>query len=56
MSKPKIEDIAEMEFDKLLQQVRLGELNVVDSHTDEQQDMSKQLLGIVSKHVRDGTP
>ena len=56
MSKPKIEDIAEMEFDELLQQVHLGELDIVDSHTDEQQDMSKHLLGIVLKHVRDGTP
>ena len=43
----KIEDIADTEFNELLEQVDLGELDVVESHIDEWQDMSEKLLGIV---------
>ena len=41
-----IEDIMDMEFDKLLEHIDLGELDIVESHTDEH-DMSKELLGTV---------
>ena len=44
----KIEDIADTEFDELLQQVHLGELNVVNSRINERLDMSEELLGVVS--------
>ena len=42
-----IEDIADTEFDELLQQVELGEFNVVDSRINERLDMLEELLGIV---------
>ena len=35
------------EFDKLLQQVHLGELDVVDSQINERLDMSEELLGVI---------
>ena len=41
-----IKDIANTEFDKLLEHVDLGKLDIVESNTDEQ-DMSKELLDIV---------
>ena len=41
-----IEDIANKKFNELLEHVELGEFDVVESHTDEQQDMSKKLLGV----------
>ena len=47
ISSSEIEDIAGMEFDKLIQQVHLGKLNVVDLRTNERLDMSKELLGVV---------
>ena len=40
-----IEDIADTEFEKLLEQVQLGEHDVDNSHIDEWQDMSEELLG-----------
>ena len=43
-----IECISCTEFDKLLQQVHLGELDVVDSHLNERLDMSEKLLDVVS--------
>ena len=44
-----MEDIAGMEFDELLlQQMHLGELDVVDSHINKRLDMSEELLGVVS--------
>ena len=42
-----IEDIADTEFGELLQQVHLGELDVVDSRIHERLDMSEKLLGVV---------
>ena len=45
-----IEDIGGTEFDKLLQQVHLGELDVVDSRINEQQDISNSsspIMGVV---------
>ena len=47
-----IEDIADIEFDELLQHVDLGELNVVESCTNGW-DMSKESLGIVSAPADD---
>ena len=41
-----IEDIADTEFDELLEHVDLGELDVVELRT-ESQDMSKELLDFV---------
>ena len=38
----------EFEFDKLLEQAQMSERNVVDVRTDERQDMTKELLGVVS--------
>ena len=49
----KIEDIADTEFDQLLQQVHLSEHDVVDSCINEQLDMSEELLGVVSDAVDD---
>ena len=43
-----IEDIADTEFDELLQQVHLGELDIVDSRLNERQDTSEELLVVVS--------
>ena len=44
-----IEDIAGTEFDKLLlQQMHLGELDIVDLRINQQLDMSEELLGVVS--------
>ena len=44
-----IEDIAGTEFDELLlQQMHLGELDVVDSRINQRLDMSEELLGVVS--------
>ena len=40
-----IEDIAGTKFGKLLQQVHLGELDVVDWCIHERQDMLEELLG-----------
>ena len=36
-----------MEFDDLLEQVDLGELDVFESCIDEQQDMLEKLLGVI---------
>ena len=41
-----IEDIADMEFDELLQHVGSGELDVIESRTDGQ-DLSEEVLGVV---------
>ena len=46
--------MADMEFDELLEQVDVGELDIVKSRINERQDMSKELLGVVSAPV-DGT-
>ena len=43
-----IEDIADTEFSELLQQVHLGELDVVNLRIHERLDMSEELLGVVS--------
>ena len=48
-----IEDIAETEFDKLLKLVQLGESDAVNSHIDEWQDMSEELLGVISAPADD---
>ena len=40
--------MAGAEFDELLQQVHLGEHNVVESCINEPLDMSEDLLGVVS--------
>ena len=48
-----IEDIAEMEFGELLQQVHLGELDVVHSRTHEQLDISEELFGVISDPADD---
>ena len=50
-----IEDIVDTEFGKLLQQVHLGKLNVVDSriHVHERLDMSEELMSVVSDPVDD---
>ena len=48
-----IEDITDTEFDELLQQVHLGELNIVDSRINERLDMSEELLGVVLYPVGD---
>ena len=48
-----IKDIADTEFDELLQQVHLGEVNVVDLRINERLDMSEELLGVVSDPVDD---
>ena len=50
----KIEDIADSEFDKLLQQVQLGKHDVLDLRIDKWGDMSKELLGVASASA-DGT-
>ena len=47
-----IEDITDMEFGELLQQVHLGELDVVDSHIHEELDMSEELLGVQSSRLQ----
>ena len=39
-----IEDIADTEFDELLQQVHVSELDVVDSHINKQLEMLQELL------------
>ena len=41
-----IEDITDIEFDKLLQHVDFGKLDIVESCTNGQ-DMLKELLGVV---------
>ena len=48
-----IEDVMDTEFDQLLQQVYLTELDVVDSQINERLNMSKELLGIVSDPADD---
>ena len=48
-----IEDIVGTEFDELLQQVHLGEVDVVDSRINERLDMSEELLGFISAPVDD---
>ena len=48
-----IEDIADTEFGELLQQVHLGELDVVDSRIHKRLDMSEELLGVVSDPADD---
>ena len=45
--------MADTEFCELLQQVHLGELNVVNSRTHEQLDMLEELLGVVSDPADD---
>ena len=47
-----IEDIADTEFDELLEHVDLGELDVVESRTD-WQDMSEEPLDVVLVPVDD---
>ena len=49
----KVKDIADLEFDELLQQVHLGELNVVDSRINERLDMLAELLGIILEPAKD---
>ena len=41
-----IEDIADMEFDKLLQHIDVGELDLVESRTI-RQDVPEELLDVV---------
>ena len=54
MNVSEIEDIAGTEFDELLlQQMGLGELDVVDSRINQQLDMSEELLGVVSAPADD---
>ena len=49
-----IEDMAGTEFDELLlQQMHLGELDVVDSRINQRLDMSEKLLGVVSDPAND---
>ena len=48
MSTSEIKDMEDMEFDELLEQVDVGELDVVESRVNEWQGMSKELLGIIS--------
>ena len=43
-----MEDIADTEFGKLLQQVHLGKLDIVDLSINERLDMLVELLGVVS--------
>ena len=43
----KIEDIADTEFDEVLEQVQSGECDIVDSHIDERRDMLEELLVVV---------
>ena len=43
----KIEDIADMEFGKLLEHVDLGELDIAKSHLHRQDTLSDELLGVV---------
>ena len=47
MSMSDIKDMADMEFDEVLEQVVVGETDVFKLRINEQQDMSKELLGIV---------
>ena len=49
---PEIKDIADTKFNELLEHIDLGELDVVETHTDGQ-DMSKELLGVVSAPADD---
>ena len=42
-----IEDIAGTKFDEPLQQVHLGERDIVDSCINERLDVSEELLGVV---------
>ena len=53
-----IEDIAVMEYERLLQQVHLSKLDIVDSRITERLDMLEELLSVVwdladDKYVRD---
>ena len=43
----KIEHITDTEFHKLSKLVQWGESNVVNSHIDERQDRSEELLGVI---------
>ena len=45
--------IADKEFDEVLQQVHLGELDVVDSRVNERLSMLAELLGVVSDPADD---
>ena len=47
-----IKDIAETKFDKLLEHIDLGELDIVESRTNERA-MSEELLGIISAPADD---
>ena len=49
-----LEDIADTEFDEVLELVQLGERDIVDSHIDEQLDMSVELLPVFWAPVDDG--
>ena len=49
----KIENIGGTEFDELLQQVHFGKHDVDYSHIIEWQDMSEELLGVVSAPASD---
>ena len=48
-----IEDFADSEFDELLQQVHLVQLDVVDWRINERLCMSEELLGVVSDPAND---
>ena len=48
-----IGNIADTNLDKLLEKVHLGKLDIVDLHTDEQQDVSEELLGVLSTPADD---
>ena len=48
-----IEDLADTEFHKLLEPVQLGESDVVNSHINERQDRSEELLGVISAPADD---
>ena len=48
-----IEDISDMEFDELLQQLHLSKLNVVDLRINEWLEMSEKLLGVDSDPAND---
>ena len=49
----KIEHITDTKFHKLLKLVQWGERNVVNSHIDEWQDRSEELLGVISAPADD---
>ena len=48
-----IENITGTEFDELLQQMHLGEFDVVDSRINERLDMLEEQLGVISAPADD---